>query len=339
MQSERDAGSRWVLTILGPLSLALLCATPDLLGMAVQSPAAQDGGGRTGPSSYVLEPDDQLLIHVIDVPEITDRPRKLDGDGDLSLPIVGRVHAAGMTVRQLEAELTQRLKAYVRDPDVSVTVAELRTRFVSVVGAVASAGAKQLVGQQTLVEVLASAGGLSADAGPTIRVSRRFESGPIPLPEAVTDPTGSFSVVDLDAELLLEGRNPDKNISIKANDIVSVPRADVVYVVGEVGRPGTVLLRGGRNLSVMEAVSASGGTLRTAAMGRLRILRLVEGQDTRHEIEVDLKDIMNGKRHDPAMVAGDILVVPDSTGKRAMARAVEAAVQMGILAASYGAVR
>jgi len=306
--------------------------------MLIQADAGQDGGAREH-ASYLLEAEDQLLVHVVDVPEIPERPQKLDRDGDLRLPIVGRVHAAGMTIRQLEAELTERLKFYVRDPDVSVTITEFRSQLVSIVGAVASAGAKQLVGQQTLLEVLTLAGGLSADAGPTIRVSRKIESGPIPLPDATTDATGAFSVVDLDAKALLDGTNPEQNIPIKANDIISVPRVDLVYVVGEVGRPGSVPLRGGRALSVMEAVSSSGGTLRTAAIGRVRILRLVEGQDKRTEVAVNLNEIMNGKTNDPALIAGDILVVPDSAGKRATARAVDAAVQMGIIAASYGAFR
>jgi polysaccharide export outer membrane protein len=291
------------------------------------------------PASYVLGPDDQMVIHVVDVPEITATPQKLDRDGDLRLPMVGRVHAAGMTIAQLESELSKRLKEYLQNPDVSIMVTDSRSQVVSIIGAVPSSGAKRIVEGQTLVEVLSLAGGLTADAGPTVRVARRIEDGRIPLADATDDPSGAFSVVELDARALLDGKTPDRNIPIQARDTISVPRADVIYVIGEVGKPGPVPLSGGHPISVMEAVSASGGTLRTAANSRARILRLVAGQDMRAELNVNLQRIMNGKASDVAMAPWDILVVPDSTGKRATSRAIEAAIQVGTMIGTYGVIR
>ena len=252
--------------------------------------------------------------------------------------MVGRVHAGGMTVADLERELTKRLKLYLQEPDVTVTVAESRSQPVSIVGAVATSGVKQLEGGKTLVEVLSMSGGLSADAGPTVRIARKLTQGRIPLPEAVDDPTGAFSVVDLDARALLEGRTPEKNIIVLPNDVISVPRADVVYVIGEVTKPGPVVLNGERSISVMEAISSSGGVLRTAAPARVRILRRVAGQEQRSEIAVDLQKVMNGKAKDQALSTGDILVVPDSSGKRMTARAIEAAIAIGTMVATYGIV-
>ena len=290
-------------------------------------------------TAYVLGPDDQIVIHTLDVPDLSDKPQKIGRDGDLKLPMVGRIHAAGMTADQLEAELTTRLKVYLQEPDVSVTLAESHSQPVSIMGAVASSGIKQLEGRKTLVQVLWLAGGLSADAGPTVRVARPLAQGRIPLPEAQDDPTGSFSIVDLDARKLLEGRIPDKNIAILPNDMVSVPRADVVYVIGEVNKPGPVPLGGGQTVSILEAVSSSGGTLRTAAPSRVRILRRVPGQEERAEVQVDLQKVMNGKARDVALAAGDILVIPDSSGKRATTRVIEAAIQMGTMIGTYGIVR
>ena len=172
-----------------------------------------------------------------------------------------------------------------------------------------------------------------------MRVARPLAQGRIPLPEAHDDPTGSFSTVDLDARKLLEGRIPDKNIAILPNDMVSVPRADVVYVIGEVNKPGPVPLGGGQTVSILEAVSSSGGTLRTAAPSRVRILRRVPGQEERAEVQVDLQKVMNGKARDVALAAGDILVIPDSSGKRATTRVIEAAIQMGTMIGTYGIVR
>ena len=244
------------------------------------------------------------MIHALDVPDISGKTQRLDPNGDLRLPMIGRVHAAGMTVPELEAELAKRLKVYLQEPDVSVTVTEFRSQPVSVIGAVGTSGVRQLEGRKTLVELLSMAGGLTADAGPIVRVTRRLERGRIPLPEATDDPTGGFSTVDIDAKALLDSRTPEKNITIQPYDVIAVPRADIVYVIGEVGKPGPVLLSGGNSISVMEAVSSSGGVLRTAASSRARILRRIPGQDTRAEVSVDLQKMMHGQGERPAAAGG-----------------------------------
>jgi len=303
----------------------------------VSQPRAEDEG--SAPTAYVLGPDDQIVIHAVDVPDISEKPQKLDRDGDLRLPMVGRIHAAGMTVAELESELTKRLKVYLQEPDVTVTVAESHTQPVSIVGAVATSGLKQLEGGKTIVEVLSMSGGLTADAGPTVRIARKLSQGRIPLAEAVDDPSGAFSIVDLDARALLEGRTPEKNIIVQPSDVISIPRADVVYVIGEVTKPGPVVLSGEHSITVMEAVSSSGGALRTAAPSHVRILRRVAGQEKRTEIAVDLQKVMNGKANDVALSAGDILVVPDSSSKRMTTRAIEAALQLGMMVGSYGIIR
>ena len=122
-------------------------------------------------------------------------------------------------------------------------------------------------------------------------------------------------------------------------DVISVPHADIVYVVGEIGKPGSVLLSTGYSISVIEAVSASGGVLRTAASHHARILRRVPGEDKRAELNIDLKRIMQGREKDVPLVAGDILVVPDSNGQKAAMRALEGAIQAGIIFGTYGLIR
>ncbi len=293
----------------------------------------------TGRDPYVLGTDDQVVIHAPDLADISEKPHKIDRDGDLRLPMVGRVHAAGMTAEQLEIELATRLKVYFYKPDVSVAVIDSRSQPVSILGAVVTGGVKQLEGGKTLLEVLSAAGGLTPDAGPIVRIARRIEMGRIPLPEAADDSGGAFSIVDLDAKALLDGRSPEKNINILSNDVISVPRAEVVFVIGEVSKPGPVILSGARAISVMEAVSSSGGTLRTAAPNRVRILRRVPGQDNRLEMNVDLQRIMNGRAKDMALAPGDILVIPDSSGKRMTTRVIEAAIQMGTMIGTYGIIR
>ena len=190
----------------------------------------------TALSAYVLGPDDQIRIQVADVPDISDKPQRLDPDGDLRLPMVGRVHAAGMTLGQLEAELKTRLKVYIQEPDVAVSVAEFRSQPVSVIGAVKASGVHQLEGRKTLIEVLSLAGGVDNAAGPTARITRRPEFGRIPLPDAATDSAGDFSIVEIDLKALLEAKTPERNIVIRPHDVISIPRAEVVYVIGEVER-------------------------------------------------------------------------------------------------------
>jgi polysaccharide biosynthesis/export protein len=290
-------------------------------------------------SAYLLGPDDQITIRALDVPDINNTPQRVDPNGDLGLPMIGRVHAAGMTVAELERELIKRLKAYLQEPDVSIGLTEMRSQPVSVLGAVGTSGVHQLEGRKSLLEVLSMAGGLSADAGPAVRITRQADRGRIPLAEATENASGRFSTVEIDVRSLLEARNPEKNIVIQPYDVISVPRADVVYVVGEVGKPGPVPLTSGHSVSVMEAVSLTGGVLRTAAPAKARILRRVPGEEKRSEVTINLQRIIQGKADDLPLAAGDILFVPDSSSKRMTTRAVEAVIQAGVLIGSYGLIR
>src|ERR1035437_5498567 len=131
-------------------------------------------------SGYVLGPDDQIVIHAIDSPEISDKPFLIGMNGNVTLPLIGRVQAGGLTVEQFEAELNTRLKKYLHDPQVSVTVAEFRSQPVSVFGAVTKPGVIQLRGRKTLYEVLSMAGGPNETAGSSLTVTRRRENGEIP---------------------------------------------------------------------------------------------------------------------------------------------------------------
>ena len=290
-------------------------------------------------TTYVLGPDDQIIIQAVDVPDISSKPQRLDPNGDLKLPMVGRVHAGGLTLEQLEAELIKRLKVYIQEPDVAVSVAEFHSQPVSVIGAVKNAGVHQLEGRKTLVEMLSLVGGVGPDAGPTVRITRGLDAGAIPLPEAKVDSSAAFSTVEIDLKSLLNGTSPEKNIVIRRHDVISVPPAEVVYVVGEVAKSGPVALSGGQSITVMEAVSSTGGVLRTAAANHARILRRVDGDQKRTEVAVDLKQIMQGKADDVSLAPGDILIVPDSGGKRAATRAIEAAIQAGVMVGTYGLLR
>ncbi len=317
-------------------AILLLVAAPAVGAQTPQAPAAPAAANG---STYVLGPDDQIVIHALDVPDISDKPQRIDPNGDLRMPLLGRIHVTGMTVEQLEAEIVNRLKVTIKEPDVAVSVAEFRSQTVAVLGAVGQPGIRQLEGPKTLIEVLSLAGGPANDAGPTARITRRLDQGRIPLPDAVDNVETGFSAVEIPLKPLLEGRSPEKNILVRPNDLVSVPRAELVYVIGEVNRVGSVPVTRGTSVSIVEAISASGGMTRTAASKHARILRAIGGDQKRTEIPVDIQKIMQGRTADVPLLAGDILVVPDSGSKRATTRAIETAIQVGVMVGTYGIIR
>jgi polysaccharide export outer membrane protein len=329
------------------LVLILSCAFVLAEGVEAQSPAPASPiterrtlqASATVPSTYVLGPYDEVLIQAGDVPELSGKPQRVDPDGDLRLPMIGRVRAAGMTLEQLEADLKNRLKVFIHEPDIVVSVIEFRSQPVSVIGAVSKSGVHQLEGHKTLIEMLSLVGGLSPDAGPIVQITRDRQWGRLPLGDGVIDAADGSTVAAVAVKPLLAGQTPDKNINIRPHDVISVPRAELVYVVGEVAKAGPLPLVAGPSLSVMEALSSSGGVLRSAAGSHARILRSTASGQKRTELAVDIVRIMQAKDDDVPLFAGDILVVPDSKSKRAVTRAVEAAIQTGLMIASYGIVR
>jgi polysaccharide export outer membrane protein len=279
-------------------------------------------------SSYVLGPEDQIVIRALDAEEISDKPLRIDMNGYIRLPMAGRVRAAGLTIEQLEAELVSRLKAYIQKPEVAVTITEFRSQPVSVLGAVKSPGVHQLQGRKTLVEMLSLAGGLSGDAGHSVKITRRQEWGKIPLRSATQDTSGQFSVAEVSLKSIMEATHPEENVVIRPQDVITVPRAEMVYVIGQVQRAGGFVLNERENISALKALSLAGGLDRAASPQNARILRSAGGSN-RLEISLDMKKILAGKTPDVPLQPEDILFVPSSTPKKAAIRAAEAAVQIG----------
>jgi polysaccharide export outer membrane protein len=288
-------------------------------------------------SGYVLGPDDQIVIHATDSPEISDKPFLIGLNGNITLPLVGRVKAGGLTVEQLESALNTELEKYVQEPQASVTVTEFRSQPVSVFGAVSKPGVIQLRGRKTLYEVLSMAGGPTETAGSTITVTRRRENGEIPLLGAKIDPTGQFSTAELNMQEILDGKNPAANIEIKPNDTISVSEANsnVIYVVGDVEHGGAFTLGGRQKLSVLRAVSLAGGIGRTARPEKARIIRASPGGEKPQEIAVNLKQIFNGKAEDIALLPQDVLVVPTSSRKVFTTYSIPSVVSAAVYGAIY----
>lgn len=286
-------------------------------------------------STYVLGPGDEIIIRVPDADEISDRPVRVDMSGNIRLPMAGRIRVSGLTIEQVEAEIAARLKQFIVSPEVAVSISEFRSQPVSVLGSVKVPGVHQLQGRKTLVEILSLAGGLAEDAGHSVKITRQLEWGAIPLLSARPDSSNKFSVAEVSLKSILDAKSPEQNIIIMPNDVVTVPRAEMVYVTGQVQRSGGFVLRERETLSVLQALSLAGGLDRGASPQRSRILRPSTSGASRTEIAVDLKRIMTGKANDVPLQAEDILFVPASAPKRAVIRAAEAAVQVGTGLAIY----
>jgi polysaccharide export outer membrane protein len=306
-----------------------------IAGAAAQNPAASASGEQKAKcdnqirSTYLLGPDDQLEISGPELTDMSNKPVRIDGEGDIMVPLAGSVHVAGMTVQQTEQELNKALSKYIRHPQVVVNVAEVRSQPVSVLGAVNSPGVHQVQGHKTVLEMLALAGGIRQDAGYSIRITRQLEWGCIPLPGAQLDASSKFSVAEVNLRKIMDAKTPEENIQIFPHDVISVPKAEMVYVIGEVHRSGGFVLGEHRSISVLQALSLAEGLNTGADPRHAKILRLKPEADQRVEVPVDVKDALNGKKPDMPLQGEDILFIPGSTGKKAALRGLEAAIQTG----------
>jgi polysaccharide export outer membrane protein len=262
--------------------------------------------------NYTLGPNDQILVRAPEAEEINEKPFRIDADGNINLPLVGRVHAAGMTQQELENDLVKRLREYIREPQVIVTVVQFRSEPVFFVGAFRSPGIYPLQGRRTLVEMLTAVGGLQPNAARQVKLTRRAEYGAIPLPGAVEDPEKKVSTVEISMGSLRENVNPAEDILLQPYDVISVGRAELVYVNGEVGKIGGIELGERDSISIAQVLTMAGGFTKDAQRGKVRILRPILNTNRRASIEVDVKRVFEGKDLDVPLLPNDILYVPRS---------------------------
>jgi polysaccharide export outer membrane protein len=250
----------------------------------------------------------------------------VDNDGTVTLPLVGRIQAAGLTIQEFEAALDEKLLKELKEPHIAITVTESISQPVTVIGWVNTPGVQKMRGKQSLAEVLSVAGGLRPDAGYRVTITRQIAVGDLPLPDAKRDENAGVVIGEVNVSDILEARNPAANIQILPRDVVTVPRAKIVYVVGEVRKSGGFTLEQKNSMSVIQALALAEGTTQTAAKNRALILRQIPGAPRRSEIEVNLDKVMAGKAGDVSLQPDDILFVPNSLAKVIRIRAIETAV-------------
>lgn len=264
---------------------------------------AARGAAEAGQRDYEIGVRDVIEINVFNQPDLSGR-YTVETDGGFSFPLIGRVPAAGRTVEELEDVLRMRLlDGYFRNPRVTAAVAEYRSRQVFVMGEVRSPGAYPLAAETSLIEILALAGSLTPQAsGAAIVV--RAGSGAAPPRDAAGEPPADNGAYRLPPDGLADGSPPaegneilrvnvrdledgdlSRNVTLRDGDTIFVPRADMVYVLGEVRNPGSFPISEG--MTVLQALSLAGGGTEFAALGRITVVRMVDGEPTEVRVQLD----------------------------------------------------
>ncbi len=293
--------------------------TTDKLAVA----GKQSRAAGLGPN-YIIGAEDLLDIDVFSVPELRKAVR-VSNDGTIGLALVGRIKAAGLTPDQLRDTLEAKYsETYLQDPQITILVVEFHGQPVSVIGAVEKPSVYQLTGRRTLIEMLSTAGGLakrsSAPAGRYLFVTRKGGFGDLV-------PTDGMELIapdklQINIQKLLYSQDDSLNIEIQPRDTISVTKAEVVYVLGDVRKPGGFVLEDREQVTVIQVLAMAEGVLNTAAKNRARIIRQSAGGE-KTEILVNLDKVLAGKSEDVALAANDILVVPNSAAKSALKRGAE----------------
>ena len=312
----------------------LLCFT---FSLSCLCPAQNSLQRRDNPSAaYILGPGDQILIQVTDLDDFPNRPLQINPDGDVDLPLVGRLHASGLTLAQMKSELALRLSKYITSPQIVLNLTQNQSTPVSVMGSVNTPGVHQLDGPKHLLEVISLSGGIRPDAGNEVIVTRQAGRPPLTMSNGHTELSGGYSTGRFSLDDLLNARNPADNILVEAGDVISIPKAELVYVVGDVRKAGGFTLSSHSSLPLLQALTLAEGMGPHAAGKRARILRPAPGGDgTPKEIVVDVDKIMAGKAPNPPLFANDVLFIPNSAAKAISERAFETALGVAAGVAIY----
>lgn len=298
-------------------------STPTATAAAVVlSPtvARSDSSGSvsTTDDRYRIGPGDVLDIRVFNRPQLSLDAVRVDGRGNIRMPLLDQeIRAACRTEIELARDVAKQYLKYQRNPHVDVFVKEFNSQPVAVIGAVNTPGRYQLQRRVRLLEILSFSGGPSQKVGERVTIVRNPGSAGCGdedwTNESSADAnanTGNMVTLSLADTLKgVEGANP----FIKPGDIVNLPEAEEVYVVGNVLKPTSIPLR--EVITISRAIAIAGGTMPDTKTEKIRIVRQGDG-GAKSEIMVDLKAIDRHQAEDIVLKPGDIVDVPASGGKR-----------------------
>ena len=263
---------------------------------------------------------DLVEVSVYGVPDFKQESR-VNESGDVNLPLIGSVRIGGATVEESQEAIAKSLVegGYFRDPHVIVIIKDYASQGISVLGEVTRPGVYPMVGTRRLFDLVSMAGGFTPKAGQLVTITHRDDPQ---NPAKITmsqDPAKSV----------------ENNIEIYPGDTIVVSKAGIVYVVGDVARPGGFVMENNERMTVLQAVALAQGTNHTAALNSARIVRRTAAGPT--EVKIPLKEIMAAKATDMDLQPEDILFIPGSAAKRAFTRSMESVFQIATSAAIYGA--
>jgi polysaccharide biosynthesis/export protein len=289
------------------LQKGVFCFIFILLGsvrVVAQSPVQPvTNSPAAAPAVYALKisAGDLLDVKVFETPDLSAKLR-VDEHGNISLPLGGTVPVSGLTAEESSDAIEKRLREnkILKDPHVSVTVLEYATQGVAVLGEVKNPGVYPLLGAHGLLDLISSAGGTTPNAGKTVTITHRDDPDH-PVITKIDNGPGNASAYKVD---------------IRPGDTIMVSHAGIVYVVGDVGKPGGFLLEKSDQLTVLQAVALAQGANRTASLNQARLIRVVNSE--RREMQIPLKKILANKASDEPLTDGDILFVPSSGPKTAL---------------------
>ncbi|WP_162173486.1 polysaccharide biosynthesis/export family protein [Pseudacidobacterium ailaaui] len=247
--------------------------------------------------SLRISSGDLLHVSVFREPDLEQHVRVRDS-GEIDLDLVGAVSVVGLVPGEAALKIAQAYEQgkYLNHPQVSVLIEEYATQQVSVLGQVARPGAVPLMTSRSLLDVLSLAGGLTDVADRHITIERGDKSGSLTV----------FVPNDASTDL-------KNTVMVHPGDTVLVPKAGVVYVLGDVGRPGGYVMQDDAKLTVLQAIALAAGANRSAKENAARLLRKVQGRY--QEQTIPLKDMERGSQPDMELEAGDVLYIPFSMAR------------------------
>jgi polysaccharide export outer membrane protein len=300
-----------VLPAAEPISQAAIGSAPKQAqpqnAAANGASAGQVASANESSSQLRLSPGDLLEVSIYNVPELTTKAR-VGNSGDVYLPLIDYVHVGDLTVEEAQALIEKRLDdgGFVRNAHVTIFIDESAAQGVTVLGEVAKPGIYPALGDRRLYDIISAAGGFTVSAGRKVSIIRQHSQG-----EPIT--------VNLPRNLADDLQD---NVEIEPGDTITIPRAPIIYVVGDVGHPAGLLVDNG-SLTVLQALALAGGTNHTAKMGGIRIIR--KGPTGMTETPVPLKKMLEAKAPDITLQADDILFVPLSGLRSAAGTGLNAA--------------
>jgi len=251
-------------------------------------------------SDYRIGPKDLLDISVFGLDELSKTVR-VSEEGKITFPPLGEIEVEGLTKVELEKTLSQLLEEkYLQNPQVTVFIREYQSKRVSVLGAISNPGPYELLGRQTLLQIISQAGGITNEAGNEIIVIRQHDDG-----------ASTSLKISID-DLILKG-DARLNIPLQLNDVINIPIDKIVniYVFGQVRRPGALGVRRSNIPTLLQAIGQAGGFSERASKSKVLIKRIDDdGKEVR--IKVNVKSIIKGKTKDIQLLENDVVIVPET---------------------------